>query len=80
MMAQRTPFDSRDTSHEGEAALDEVTATFVPRTELGRRLLELRAKAVRAGMPLLSREELEREIAERRGGVEWIEYQERSSE
>ena len=79
-MTQRTPTRTPEASNEGESPLDEVTATYVPRTELGRCLLELRAKAVRAGMPLLTREELEREIAERRGGVEWLEYQERSGE
>jgi hypothetical protein len=79
-MAQRTPVSSHDASGDGESPLDEVTATYVPRTELGRRLLELRAKAVRAGMPLLSWEELEREVAERRGGVQWMEYRERHGE
>ena len=43
---------------------------FVPTTEFGRRLLELRRRAIAAGQPLLTREELEREIAERRGGVD----------
>jgi hypothetical protein len=42
---------------------------FVPRTELGRRLWELRKKIVASGEPLLSRDEIEREVAERRGGV-----------
>jgi len=42
---------------------------FEPRTELGRRLWELRKKIVASGEPLLSRDEIEREVAERRGGV-----------
>ena len=42
---------------------------FYPRTELGRRLWELRKKIVASGEPLLDRDEVEREIAERRGGV-----------
>lgn len=42
---------------------------FVPRTEFGRRLLELRRRNIAAGQPLLDWAELEHEIAERRGGV-----------
>lgn len=42
---------------------------FEPRTELGRRLWELRKKIVASGEPLLDHDEIEREIAERRGGV-----------
>ena len=38
---------------------------------LGRRLREIRARIVASGVPLLNWEELEREIAERRGGVRW---------
>jgi hypothetical protein len=36
---------------------------------LGKKLRELRAEIVASGEPLLSREQLDREIAERRGGV-----------
>jgi gentisate 1,2-dioxygenase len=36
---------------------------------LGKKLRELRAQIVASGEPLLSREELDREITERRGGV-----------
>ena len=70
-MADRIPVEPTDKT---DVPLDEVTATYVPRTELGRRLLGLRAEIVRSGIPLLSREDLEREIAERRGGVELREY------
>ena len=42
---------------------------FQPKTALGHRLWELRKQIVAAGEPLLDREDLEREIAERRGGV-----------
>ena len=61
-----------------EGAHDEPTANsqrvrddidFVPTTGFGRRLLELRRRAIAAGQPLLTRQELEREIAERRGGI-----------
>lgn len=37
---------------------------------LGKKLRELRAQIVASGEPLLSREDLDREIAERRGGIE----------
>jgi hypothetical protein len=37
------------------------------RTELGRRLREIRQRIVASGEPLLSLEELDREIAARRG-------------
>jgi hypothetical protein len=36
---------------------------------LGKKLRELRAEIVASGEPLLSREQLDHEIAERRGGV-----------
>lgn len=42
---------------------------FQPKTPLGRSLWELRKQIVASGEPLLDREDLEREIAERRGGV-----------
>ncbi|HEY2289963.1 MAG TPA: hypothetical protein VGM86_04600 [Thermoanaerobaculia bacterium] len=40
---------------------------FHPRTPLGRRLWEIRKRIVESGEPLLDREDLEREVAERRG-------------
>jgi hypothetical protein len=42
---------------------------FQPKTELGRQLWELRKQIVASGEPLLDWEDLEREIAERRGGA-----------
>jgi hypothetical protein len=42
---------------------------FQPKTPLGRRLWELRKRIVASGEPLLDWDDLEREIAERRGGV-----------
>jgi hypothetical protein len=41
-----------------------------PRSALGRRLREIRARIVASGVPLLNAEELEAEIAERRGSRE----------
>ena len=40
---------------------------FTPRTELGKRLAALRAKAVLTGMKLLSEEEVLEEVKRRRG-------------
>lgn len=39
------------------------------KTELGQRLRSLRAKIVSNGEPLLNREEIEREVINRRGGL-----------
>jgi hypothetical protein len=39
----------------------------VPKTDLGRRLMEIRKRIVASGQPLLSLEGFEREMAERRG-------------
>ncbi len=40
---------------------------FQPKTELGHQLMGIRERALASGMKTLSREELEQEIAERRG-------------
>ena len=40
------------------------------KTALGRRLLEIRQRIIASGEPLLGPAELEREVAERRGGYE----------
>lgn len=40
---------------------------FHPRTLLGRRLWEIRKQIVASGAPLLDWDDLEREVAERRG-------------
>lgn len=45
-------------------------AVFKPRTALGKRLHDLRAKAVAAGMKLLSEEEVLEEVKRRRGEVD----------
>lgn len=42
---------------------------YKPKTPLGRKLLEIRQRIVASGEPLLSLDELEREIAERRGEI-----------
>ena len=42
-------------------------AAYRPRTALGRKLLELRARIVASGVPLLDWDGVERELSERRG-------------
>jgi len=81
-LREQTPFDKPLAP--GEAAASEQTRqdylagrdkgkaleSYKPRTPLGRRLWEIRAKIVASGEPLLGWEEIEREVAERRGEAE----------
>lgn len=48
---------------------DEATKplNYAPRTSLGEKLLAIREKILATGAPLLNQDEIEREIAERRG-------------
>ena len=46
------------------------TTEHTPRTPLGQQLWDMRSRLVASGEPLLGWEEIEREIAERRGEVE----------
>lgn len=48
---------------------DAVVDSYQPRTELGRKLIELRRAHIRAGGQLLNWEEIDAEVRERRGGV-----------
>jgi len=48
----------------------EVKDEFIPRTPLGEKLLSLRKKAIRAGVKLLTEEEVLEEIKRRRGELE----------
>jgi len=58
------------TSYATVVTLADWKSDYVPRTPLGRKLLALRAKAISAGMELLSEEEVLEEVRQRRGGVE----------
>lgn len=49
------------------SAVPQDTVTFKPKTPLGKRLWELRAKIIASGEPLLDWEGVAREVAERRG-------------
>jgi len=44
-----------------------TTTAYQPRTDLGKRLWEIRQRIVASGVPLLGWDEIERELAERRG-------------
>lgn len=45
----------------------EAELPYRPKTALGRKLLAIRSKIITSGEPLLSWEEIEQEIKERRG-------------
>lgn len=47
---------------------EDVISGIEPRTKLGKSLAALRAEIVASGAPMLDDGELEKEIAERRGG------------
>lgn len=48
--------------------MDREAQAWSPRTALGRELWEIRKEIVASGVPLLDWDELEKEIADRRGG------------
>jgi len=52
----------------GVAAHEDSIGGYVPRTELGRKLLKLRQQYAAEGGKFLSREELDEEVARRRLG------------
>jgi hypothetical protein len=56
----------RSTSQILDVRLVEWSVAFVPRTDLGKRLVALRNKAIAAGMQLLSEEEVLEEVKRRR--------------
>lgn len=60
----------RSTRQSTEVFLSQWETMFTPRTELGKRLYALRAKAVVSGMKLFSEEEVLEEVKRRRGEIE----------
>ncbi len=64
----------REDSIESEVKPAKRTDQF-EMSPLGRRLMEIRKKFIAEGGELLTPEELEREIAERRGGVYALEHE-----
>jgi hypothetical protein len=59
-MKSDTEISTREGTREPES--------FTPRTPLGRKLLAIRNTIVAEGLPLLTREEIEKEIAKRSDG------------
>ena len=66
---QGAPVDTAASSDVEDAPDELPDVEYVPRTELGRLALAARREYLAAGGRLLSREEIEREVAERRGGT-----------
>lgn len=66
-----TPVEKeRSTCQSTNVFLSQWETVFTPRTELGKRLYALRAKAVVSGMKLFSEEEVLEEVKRRRGEIE----------
>lgn len=61
---------SKSLTVNGKTAVIQTEAPFKCRTPLGQRLWEIRSRLVASGEPLLGWEELEQEVAERRGEAE----------
>lgn len=58
------------TSPRTQAGITTTDTTRQPRTALGKQLMEIRAKIVASGEQLMDWEEVELEIADRRGGAQ----------
>jgi hypothetical protein len=54
---------------EHDKTSDEKASSFIPRTPLAKRLLELRREVLASGIPLLTLDEIRQELQARRGGV-----------
>jgi hypothetical protein len=66
VVSQGTAFPPTEWSGALRRTLD--AEPFRPKTELGKRLWEIRMRRIATGEPLMGPEEVEREIQERRGG------------
>lgn len=60
----------RSTNQTAEGRTTEWVGGFIPRTDLGKRLVALRSKAIAAGMLLLDEDEILEEVRRRRGEIE----------
>lgn len=61
---------SRPLITNGETTVIQTESSFKGKTSLGQRLWKIRSKLVASGEPLLGWEEIEQEVAERRGETE----------
>jgi hypothetical protein len=68
--SQLVPVSPENRKVDAEAPTgDTVVDTYQPRTELGRKLIELRRAHVQAGGKLVNWDEIDAEVRERRGGI-----------
>lgn len=67
VMKVKSKAESVDLKRSADRCHNQGEETYHPRTELGRKLMSIRAKIVASGEPLLNWEEIEREVKERRG-------------
>jgi len=63
-----TVTDGRSGEWSGEEVAHALAQAQQAKTPLGRRLWEIRARIVTSGVPLLSWDEIDREVEDRRGG------------
>jgi hypothetical protein len=56
--------------------MEDVLDHFEPRTELGKKLVALRAAIILSGVTMLDDDEIAAELADRRGGLSELEYSE----
>jgi hypothetical protein len=61
--------DTKTAGPPNTATNGEITQVFTPRTPLGKKLWELRKKHLISGEPLLTLNEVRREVQARRGGI-----------
>ena len=67
MMKAKSKAESVDLKHCADGSRNQGEDARPPRRALGRKLMSIRAKIVASEEPLLNWEEIEREVAERRG-------------
>jgi hypothetical protein len=69
---------AQEMAHPSRPSSTAATDLERPMSELEKELRELRARIVASGEPLLDADEVLREVAERRGGLEVLEADERA--
>lgn len=70
---QQEVFDFVEFLQSRSAASSESTVESKPKSELGEKLQQIRDRIVASGMSLLTDEEIDRELAGRRGGYQQLE-------
>lgn len=67
MMNAKSRVEGIDLKRSADRSRNQDDDEYKPKTALGRKLMSIRAKIIASGEPLLNWEEIEREVAERRG-------------